>query len=466
MTARRPPGFSAAARLLTMASGCVRWWYASRIRIASQQRAGRFGRVRRALEDCHVREPFALRRIAQRRQLGRSDVGGIHAARRSDDFREPHRPGAEPRAHVGDRHARLQLEELRKLGQLELGSFDLPFGQARLLCSNREEQQKNENERTGDASHDWPPVSKSITNDELPPLRAGVSRRRIGIMSYDPLDVDLDKPVDEEPRDIKPRSGKALMIAVAAGLALALALGYIVFACAVWSAHSCRPHSSTLPKAVPNGRAEPGDQIPLPPLDETDALVRQLIAQLSSNPTVAAWLTTDGLLANFALVHAADCQRRKPHRRSSQRLDPCPRSACERHEMICSSIRRAIGATTGTLRLCRRLMRAARRGSTPRSSRAFSRHTGGWASPRLTSIPFSNERFVELLSVPAVQGEIELAPSGIVYAFVDPKLENMSAAQKHLLRMGPENVRAIQGKLREIADYLGIPAARLPRPSV
>ena len=73
---------------------------------------------------------------------------------RSDNLCEPHRPGAEPRAHIGDRHARLQLEQLRELRHLELGSFDLPLGQACLLCSNREEQQKNENERTGNASHD------------------------------------------------------------------------------------------------------------------------------------------------------------------------------------------------------------------------------------------------------------------------------------------------------------------------
>jgi hypothetical protein len=70
---------------------------------------------------------------------------------------------------------------------------------------------------------------------------------------------------------------------------------------------------------------------------------------------------------------------------------------------------------------------------------------------------------VELLSVPVVQGEVELAPSGIVYAFVDPRWEEMSAAQKHLLRMGPQNVQAVQRKLREIADYLAIPASRLPR---
>ena len=70
---------------------------------------------------------------------------------------------------------------------------------------------------------------------------------------------------------------------------------------------------------------------------------------------------------------------------------------------------------------------------------------------------------MELLKVPVVQGEVELAPSGIVYAFVEPRLEEMSAAQKHLLRMGPQNVQAVQRKLREIANYLAIPASRLPQ---
>ncbi len=76
--------------------------------------------------------------------------------------------------------------------------------------------------------------------------------------------------------------------------------------------------------------------------------------------------------------------------------------------------------------------------------------------------PVLEGAIVELLKVPVVQGDVELAPSGIVYSFVDPKLEELSAAQKHLLRMGPQNIQAVQKKLREIAQYLGIPATRLP----
>ena len=79
--------------------------------------------------------------------------------------------------------------------------------------------------------------------------------------------------------------------------------------------------------------------------------------------------------------------------------------------------------------------------------------------------PVMERAIVELLRVPIIEGTIALEPKGIVYGFADPKLEGMTAAQKQLLRMGPQNVRKVQAKLREIADYLAIPAAKLPPPS-
>jgi len=38
---------------------------------------------------------------------------------------------------------------------------------------------------------------------------------------------------------------------------------------------------------------------------------------------------------------------------------------------------------------------------------------------------------------------------------VDSKLESLNQAQKHFLRMGPENVRRIKTKLKEIVQALG-----------
>lgn len=63
-----------------------------------------------------------------------------------------------------------------------------------------------------------------------------------------------------------------------------------------------------------------------------------------------------------------------------------------------------------------------------------------------------------LLQVPANQGDIQLKEKVVSYAMADEKLEKMSSAQKHLLRMGPRNIAKIQDKLREISRALAAPA--------
>lgn len=70
---------------------------------------------------------------------------------------------------------------------------------------------------------------------------------------------------------------------------------------------------------------------------------------------------------------------------------------------------------------------------------------------------------VELLKAPVVEGDILLEAKVVSYTIADPELENLSEAQKHLIRMGPENVQEIQAKLREIGLALGIPENKLPR---
>ncbi len=42
----------------------------------------------------------------------------------------------------------------------------------------------------------------------------------------------------------------------------------------------------------------------------------------------------------------------------------------------------------------------------------------------------------------------------VMYEYEEERLENLSAAQKQLLRMGPQNTQMIQNKLSEIAIEL------------
>jgi hypothetical protein len=62
-----------------------------------------------------------------------------------------------------------------------------------------------------------------------------------------------------------------------------------------------------------------------------------------------------------------------------------------------------------------------------------------------------------LLAVPVPEGPVEVRPEGALYAYTSPELEGLSRAQKHLLRMGPQNTRIIQAKLRELQSALGLP---------
>jgi hypothetical protein len=205
------------------------------------------------------------------------------------------------------------------------------------------------------------------------------------------------------------------------------------------------------------------EAIDVPPLDESDSLVRELVARLSAHPGVAAWLATDGLVRNFTVVVANIAEGRTPagHLRSlapsgsfriverNESLFIDPRSYT-RYDRIADAV--ASIDAPGSARLYSTLK--------PRIEEAY-RDLG----VRDASFDGTLERaIVSLLAMPVPEGPVDVEPRGIVYGYADPDIESATAAQKHLLRMGPRNARAVQQKIREIALELGIAAERLPPP--
>jgi len=71
---------------------------------------------------------------------------------------------------------------------------------------------------------------------------------------------------------------------------------------------------------------------------------------------------------------------------------------------------------------------------------------------------YFNDRVIEvidhLLETPDVEDPIELVQPNVMYLYADPKLEALSAGQKTLIRMGPENAAVIKAKLRELRGLL------------
>ena len=67
---------------------------------------------------------------------------------------------------------------------------------------------------------------------------------------------------------------------------------------------------------------------------------------------------------------------------------------------------------------------------------------------------YFNDRLVDvidnLLAAPTIDGPVTLAQPKVLYQFADPALESLSAGQKTMIRMGPENEAKVKAKLREI----------------
>ena len=204
------------------------------------------------------------------------------------------------------------------------------------------------------------------------------------------------------------------------------------------------------------------ERVTVPPLDQSDPVVRELVRKITSHPAVMAWLTTNGLIRNFTVVVDNLVEGVTPARnlrvlrptspfqvvaqgnklvidaRSYARYDPLAAAA--------ASIEPA-----GAARLYTTLK--------PRIDEAY----GQLGHPPGSFDAALERAIVALLRTPTVDGPVRVEPQGgIGYRYADPNLENLTAAQKHLLRTGPRNVRVFQSALRQLAITLGIPSERLP----
>lgn len=209
--------------------------------------------------------------------------------------------------------------------------------------------------------------------------------------------------------------------------------------------------------------AAPADSaIDLPELGASDELVRRMAEGLSSRPELAEWLATDRLVRRFVGAVVVVAAGRSP-REELEFLDPeagfevrrpdeptvVDTASYRRYDAVAATV--ASLDTRGTAELYRRLR--------PLFQEAY-RDLGFQEG----SFDGALARAIEtLLAVPVPEGPVEVVPvGGNAYEYGDPELEALSPARKHLLRMGPENIRRIQAKLRELAGALELPVVTSP----
>ena len=178
-------------------------------------------------------------------------------------------------------------------------------------------------------------------------------------------------------------------------------------------------------------------------LNQSDDLVRNLVKELSSNPGLARWLMTDHLIRRF--VSAVDLVANG----DSPRIPA---------DFVDLGGNFQVSGDEGKIFINEKSYARYNRVAEIIASldaEGFVKLYKQLRLPIKQAYRELKKAITELLETPVPKDRIYLDRDVLTYTMTNPDLENLSAAQKHLLRMGPENVQVIQEKLRQIAQQLG-----------
>lgn len=207
------------------------------------------------------------------------------------------------------------------------------------------------------------------------------------------------------------------------------------------------------PPAPPEAGPEPA--IETPPLGGSDDWLRGMASALSSHPELARWLVSEDLVRRFtaAVDNVARGESPRPHlgfmepegEFTVERRDGALYAADDSH-LRYAAVAEVIGSidAAGAAELYRRLR--------PLLEESYA------------ELGYPGERFEETLAAAIAHlratelpvSAPRLAAGVDSYTYRRPELEGLSGAQKHLLRMGPDNAAVVQAKLGEIAVLLGL----------
>ena len=280
----------------------------------------------------------------------------------------------------------------------------------------------------------------------------------------DPSEIRLDRSSSQA--DLIPRAGHGMRIAAFVIVAIAIAaVGYVLLRRGQTPAsQAVRVATEQAIAAPPGSKSEtvPGLGIPLGPLDQTDSIVRTLVGQLSSHPTISAWLATDQLVRHFtlAVVNIGDGDAPyKPLRPIAPRQPFLARVGPTGLAITPESYRRYDAYADAFAALDARGAAQVYATLKPALQEAYDE----LGRPAGTIDAAMESAIVQLLKTPVLDENVAIEQKAVMYRFADPQLESLPAAQRQLLRMGPRNVRLIQAKLREIAPLIGIAPEKLPK---
>jgi hypothetical protein len=192
---------------------------------------------------------------------------------------------------------------------------------------------------------------------------------------------------------------------------------------------------------------------PLPSLDNSDALMRETVSGLMGRKAFEAMVYPSQLIRR--IVATVDNLPRETAPRRVMPLEPVPghfgvASAGEEFTLAAANAERyapyvRVFQTLDARALARRYFD---------SYALFQRAYAELGFPNRRFHDRLVEAIDDLVEAPELAAPVKLARPKVLYVFADPELESLSAGQKIMIRMGPENAAKVKAKLREIRREL------------
>jgi len=266
-------------------------------------------------------------------------------------------------------------------------------------------------------------------------------------------EVEIEKPTE----GFGPGRPGLLPIGILVAVLLLIAAGFYFF---YWKGGAPEPAAPVAEAPLEPLETEDLEESPppieLPALDESDAFLRGLVEELSSNPRLASWLIHDNLIRRFTMIvdNIAEGVSPRSHllflepeeefrvieRADGTYIDP---ASYRRYDAV-GEVFASLNAD-GSVELYRAIQPLVEQAYTEvgRPDRSFDE-----------TLALAMR---QLLETPVPERSVEMIPRIKTYGFANPRLESLTDAQKHFFRMGPDNVLRIQGKLQELAPKLRAP---------
>ena len=192
---------------------------------------------------------------------------------------------------------------------------------------------------------------------------------------------------------------------------------------------------------------------PLPALDESDGFAAEQLSTLVGADTVASWFLTDDLVRRITvtidnLPREKVATRQRPLKAMDTPFEASGEEGAwtlgpDNHARYAPWVRVVEGLDPDAVAaFYARLY--------PLFQQAYVElgHLDGYFNDRVVAV------IDHLLAAPTPEGPVALVRPNVLYQFADPALESLSAGQKFLIRMGPDNAARVKAQLRALRERI------------